>query len=363
MIRHPAFGASTRRARLHGAGAVVRAVAACALVVLAGSCARKGPPSGGPPDMVPPRVVASVPDSGAAAVPRDARLSVTFSESMEPRSAGDAFSLSPPVEIVQQRWSGRTLTLVLGDTLAANRTYTWFVSPGARDRHGNPLERGYAFVFTTAESLPKGVLEGTLEARGFSATGTYLWCYDAARTGVPDSTARDFDALGFVDREGGFRVVGLPAPGRYRLWVFADLDRNRSFEPERDVLAAADTLIELTAEQPTLSGIRLRVTNPRAPATVKATVVDTLGMTAGGLWARAVPADSTLTRRFEPLAAEEFELSLPAGTWNLRVFRDLDRSRTWDEGVEPASDEIVLTLGPADEVTKLVFVIRRPAAR
>lgn len=363
MIRQPAPGPGPRRPRVLRVGALVRTAVACALVASAGACARKGPPSGGPPDMVPPRVVGSVPDSGAAAVPRDARLSVTFSESMEPRSANDAFSLSPPIEIVQQRWSGRTLTLVLGDTLAADRTYTWFVSPGARDRHGNPLERGYAFVFSTAESLPKGVLEGTLESRGFAATGTYLWCYEASRTGVPDSTARDFDALGFVDREGGFRVVGLPAPGRYKLWVFADLDRNRSFEPERDVLAAADTLIELTAEQPVHSGIRLRVTNPRAPATVKASVVDTLGMTAGGRWLRAVPADSTLSRRFEPLTGDGFEISLPAGTWNLRVFRDLDRSRTWDEGVEPASDEVVLTLGPADEVTNLTFVIRRPATR
>lgn len=336
---------------------------ACTALALLAGCARKGPPSGGPPDLVRPTIASSAPDSGAAAVPRDARLSITFSEGMEPRATGEAVSLAPPVEIAQRRWSGRTLTLVLAESLAANRTYTWFVSPSARDRHGNPLERGYAFVFTTAESLPSGELAGTLEARGFPAAGTYLWCYEASRTGVPDSTARDFDALGFVDADGRFRVVGLPAPGRYRLWVFADLDRNRSFEPDRDVLAAADTLLELTAGEPAATGLALRVTNPRAPATVKGTVVDTLKITEGGLWLRAVPADSTLSRRNEPQSGEGFELSLPAGTWRIRLFRDLDRSKTWDEGVEPASDELEFVLGPADEVRDVTLVVRRPAPR
>lgn len=341
---------------------VLRLLGLAALLALAG-CARRGPPTGGPPDVVPPRITASVPDSGAARVPRDVRLSLTFSEGMEPRSTGDAVSLAPPIEILQRRWSGRTLTLVLAESLAANRTYTWFVSPGARDRHGNPLERGYAFAFTTAESLPSGTLDGTLEARGFAAGGTYLWCYEASRTGVPDSTARDFDALGFVDRDGHFRVVGLDAPGRYRLWVFADLDRNRSFEPDRDVLAAADTLLDLTAEAPRVTGLRLRVTNPRAPATVQGPVLDTLRMSEGGRWLRITPADSTLRARSEPQTGDGFELTLPAGTWRLRLFRDLDRSRTWDEGVEPASDEVELRLGPADEVKDVRLVMKRPVPR
>ena len=50
------------------------------------------------------------------------------------------------------------------------------------------------------------------------------------------------------------------------IWGFADLNRNRSFEPEADVLAAADTVIELTPAQPVVAGLLLHMVNPRAPA-------------------------------------------------------------------------------------------------
>ncbi|NOT35192.1 MAG: Ig-like domain-containing protein [Candidatus Eisenbacteria bacterium] len=326
------------------------------------ACARKGAPTGGPPDLIRPQIVDVQPDSGGAGVPRDSRFTLTFSEGMEPRTAGEAVSIAPPIEIAQRRWKGSALTVVFGDSLAAQRTYTLFVSPTARDRHGNPLDRGYAFVFTTAESLPKGVLEGKLEARGFAAPGTYLWCYDANRLGVPDSTGGDFDALGFVDPDGNFRVVGLPVPGRYRLWAFADLDRNRSFEPERDVLAAADSVIELTAEEPVRSGLALVVLNPRAPAKVTAEVIDTLQMEQGIRWVRATPADSTLSERLEGVTGKEVVLSLPAGVWRIRVFRDFDRDRKWNEVLEPASDELELTLRPAEELKGLTLVLRRRSA-
>ena len=74
-----------RRIRAHVAVALAALLAV--LAALSG-CAKKGPPSGGPPDLDPPRVIAALPESGAAGVPRDARLTVEFSEGMEPKSTG-----------------------------------------------------------------------------------------------------------------------------------------------------------------------------------------------------------------------------------------------------------------------------------
>src|SRR5438093_11229842 len=111
--------AGLRRARGRGRW-VLLLVPALAL----GSCAKKAPPSGGPAGIEPPRVVGSSPDSGAAGVPRDARLSITFSEGMETRSTGESVALAPRVGVRQQRWKGRTLTLALADTLRRDQTYT-----------------------------------------------------------------------------------------------------------------------------------------------------------------------------------------------------------------------------------------------
>lgn len=341
-----------------GLGAAVGVALFAAL--LAAGCAKKGPPSGGPPDLAPPRVVSTQPDSGAAAVALDAPLSLTFSEGMEPRSTVEAISIAPRVEIRRRRWSGRTLTLELAERLERGQTYTLFLTEGARDNHGNGLVGGAAVVFSTADTFPSGRIEGKVEARGFGGTGTALWCYDAATGRVPDSTARDFDAIGLADADSRFRIDGLRVPGRYRIWAFADLNGNHSFEPASDVLAPADTVFELTAARPVVGPVLLRVTNPRAPGLLAGAVLDTLRDSLGVVRVLAV-ADSDTTQRVirDADARGGFQLSLAAGRWTIRAFRDFDRNRVWDPQREPASEPLRFFVEPAADEKNLTLVLRR----
>ncbi len=325
------------------------------------SCAKKGPPTGGPPDLETPRLVASVPDSGTARVSRSPVLTLTFSEGMEARSTAEAVSIAPRVDIRRRHWSGRTVAIVLAETLKASQTYTLFLGSGARDRHGNPLEGRATVVFSTADTLPPGVLDGEIAARGFAAAGTYIWCYDAAAGREPDSTARDFDAVGLADRDGRFRVVGLPVPGRYRLWVFADLNGNRSFEPESDILAPVDTVFALAPGAPAARGFMVTVVNPRSPGRVRGTVLDSLGFDRGALAVMAVAVDDS-TRRVPGTVDDQsrFEVPLPAGAWLLRAWRDLDRSHTWQRDTEPASPTRRVDVEPAAEILDVTLVLERP---
>lgn len=330
-----------------------------ALALLGASCAKKGPPSGGPPDLEPPRLIAVWPDSGASRVPVDARITLTFSEGMEPRATGDAVALAPPIAIRQRRWSDRTLTLVLGESLAVDRAYTLSVANGARDRHGNPMVSGRAVVFTTGAEFPPGAIAGSVQAVGFAVPGTALWCYPDSV--APDSTARDFLALGLADAAGEFRISGLTVPGRYRLWAFADLDRNRSFEPTRDLLAPADTTFELTASAPVAAGVQLRVVNPRAPGQVRGTVTDTLGDERGMLRLIVLSeTDSTRRLLYELPDRGAFDLRFDPGQYRVRAFRDVDRDRIWKRDEEPASEEYRVTVEPAGVIEALSFTLRRP---
>ena len=332
------------------------------LVCLLGLAARakKGPPTGGPPDIEMPRLVASRPDSGAAGVARDAALALTFSEGMDPRSTAEAISIAPRVDIRQRRWNGRTVTVVPAETLKADQTYTIFLGSGVRDRHGNPLTGRATIVFSTADSLPPGVIDGEIVARGFPAAGTYVWCYDAATGQQPDSTARDFDAVGLADRDGRFRVVGLPVPGRYRLWVFADLNGNRSLEPDTDILTPIDTVFALDPGKAVARGVSVTVLNPRSPGRVRGAVLDSLGVERGALAVMAVAADDSLRRLVVAADAEaHFELPLPAGVWFLRGWRDLDRSHTWQRETEPASAPRRVEVQPAAEIVDVTLVLER----
>jgi hypothetical protein len=343
---------------------VGRVALGLAALALACGCAKKGPPSGGPPDLEPPRLVSSVPDSGSAGVARGATVSLTFSEGMEPRTTGDAVAFAPRVEIRQRRWKGNVLTLVLAESLAARQTYTVFVGGGARDRHGNPFSGGAAVVFSTADSFPAGRLEGEIQALGFGATGTYLWGYDADEGREPDSTARDFDAVGLADGDGRFRVTGLRVPGRWRLWAFVDLNGNRSFEPASDLLAPVDTVLALTPEAPVASGLVVRVVNPRAPTRVRGLVEsDSLPDSTGVKRLIGVPLrDTTRAMLFEVRSDDSFDVPLVAGPWRLRAYLDRNRDQRWQSAIEAASDTLFLDIPPATELKDVRLRLRAPAA-
>jgi hypothetical protein len=326
------------------------------------ACAKKAPPSGGPPDLTAPMLLTSIPDSGAAGVARDARLSVSFSEGMDPRATGDAVALAPRVEIKDRQWRRNTLTLSLAEPLEADQTYTLFVGTGARDRHGNVLVEGATVTFTTAATFPQGRLSGDLEARGMPAAGIYLWCYEAKPGRVPDSTARDFDALALADRDGHFSMPGLRVPASYRLWAFADLNNNRSFEPNIDVLAAIDTVLDLTDASPEAADLLISVVNPRAPAVVQGAVLDSLADSLGVLRVLAVSESDSTLRVMEPVTDDgNYEIKLQTGVWLIRAFRDLDKNRRWDPEKDPASEPTRLDLAPAAVVQQVDLVIRRPA--
>lgn len=342
-------------------------LAALLAALAAAGCAKKAPPSGGPPDLEPPRIESVSPDSGAAGVPRDVRVAITFSEGMEPRGTGESVEFSPPLTIRQRRWSGRTLTLVLAESLRTDRTYTLFIGGNARDRHGNNLVESRTIVFTTAPEFPAGVLEGVVEAIGFQAPGTLLWCYRDGRE--PDSTARDFDALGVADRTGAYRIAGLETGVPWRVWAFADLNHNRSFEPGTDILEPADSVVVLTDENPVATGVRLKLTNTRAPGRFLGVVTDTVSDGAGSLRLIVTPvADSTRRVLYEVPASGSFDLRWDPGLYRVRAFRDRDRDRVWKVEAEPASFEIEVRITPGGELkggTFLLFMHRggvdRPA--
>lgn len=342
--------APDRRARRFAALAVLLAAAAAA------GCAKKAPPSGGPPDLEPPRIVSVAPDSGAAGVPLDARVTIEFSEDMEPRGTGASVEFSPPVEIRQRRWAKRTLTLVLAESLETDRTYTVFVGGNARDRHGNNLVDSRTLVFTTSPTFPAGRIEGEVEAVGFKAPGTLLWCYRDGRQ--PDSTARDFDALGVADRSGAFRISGLATGRSWRVWAFADLNANRSFEPGTDLLEPADSAIVLTDEAPVATGVRLKLVNQRAPGRFAGVVTDTVSDRSGSLRLIVVSAADTARRiLYEVPSSGSFDLRWDAGVYRVRAFRDRDRDREWKREDEPASLEVEVRITPGGEVTGAAFLL------
>ncbi len=336
-----------------------------ALLALAATtgCARKLPPTGGPLDVLPPELLATAPDSGTAGVHAGDPVRLVFSEPMDRASVAANVLLEPGVRSVAVHWKdSKTAELVPDPPLVAGRTYALLVAPGPKDARGNALARGRIIHFTTADSFPPGRIEGLVDGRGLPAGGVFVWAYRAEREHAPDSTAFDMDALGQARADGAFTLPGL-APGTYRLWTFADRNRNRSFEPGVDLLTRSDSLVTLTAAAPTARGVRILALDPLAVVPFAGVVIDSLapGTAPLRVEVRAVPTDTAIAVDRLPASTLDveggkFQGNLRAGRWRILAYRDLnnDGARSPGEPFTPPL-EIDVEAGISPPLVRLVF--------
>jgi hypothetical protein len=104
-------------------------------------------------DLTPPTITGTEPKDKSAGVPTNAKISITFSEEMDPISVQAAFSISPDIT-GDFSWSGNTVTFTPSTELLTGITYTVKVDTNARDVHGNALASAYSFSFDTKGNGP-----------------------------------------------------------------------------------------------------------------------------------------------------------------------------------------------------------------
>jgi hypothetical protein len=121
----------------------LRTVALAALAVLAAACDQNRSTG---PETEAPQVVSVTPAPGAAEVPTNATVTVTFSEPIDPVSVTVLVNglVRGPVSVADS-----VVTLTLGNRLFQKVPYTAAVPAGVRDLAGNTMDSAYVWTFTT----------------------------------------------------------------------------------------------------------------------------------------------------------------------------------------------------------------------
>jgi predicted small lipoprotein YifL len=345
--------APRRRACHPLALAALLALAAC-------GCARKLPPTGGPLDVLPPELQATEPDSGATRIQPGQPVRIVFSEAMDRASVLANVLLEPGVRSLSARWrDAHTVELVPDPPLVGGRTYALLLASGPKDVRGNALAHGRVIHFATADSFPPGLVDG----RGLPGSSVFVWAYRADLNRAPDSTAFDMDALGQSRTDGSFTLPGLAVPGTYRLWTFADRNRNRSFEPGVDLLTRSDSLVALTAQAPVARAVRVLAVDPLAMAPISGVVIDSLAPGAAPLRVeiRAVPVDTAIAADRLPVSTLDvhegkFQGNLRAGRWRILAYRDLNNDGARSAG-EPLSPPLEIDVKPGESLPPIRLVL------
>jgi hypothetical protein len=207
-------------------------VTAGALLGALVACAKMGAPPGGPPDLVPPSIVGTRPDSVGVYPDFKGNVEFIFDETVSEGSSPDFGNgngdlerlvvLSPTAQVPRVSWERSRITVRPREGWRPNTVYRVELLPGITDLRHNRERRGTVITFSTGAPLP------TDSVSGIAIDWTTR---QPARQAViqalllPDS----LPYLSQSDSSGRFVLAPLPH-GRYLLSGFLDQNRNRRID-------------------------------------------------------------------------------------------------------------------------------------
>jgi uncharacterized protein (DUF2141 family) len=206
-------------------------LALVAFTALMEGCAAVAPPTGGPKDTVPPRRIASSPDSAARNVTqRFVRLA--FSEPIQVKELSKNLLITPqlpadnPYKLRQER---SAVTLVFDKPLDENTTYSFNFREAVVDATESLPAKNAVVSFSTGPMLDAGTLRGSVtdllstQPVADVAVGLYREADTAGvRRSKPYYVAR-------TDKQGQYSFGFLKA-GRYQIYALADKNQNGFYE-------------------------------------------------------------------------------------------------------------------------------------
>jgi len=214
-----------------------------AALLAAAACARIAPPSGGPEDREAPRVLESLPDSGAVRISADAPIAILFSESMNRSSVQDALRIAPWPGRLNFAWEGNRLLCRPVEGWREATTYTAVLGAPAADGRRNQLAPPLVIAFATGDSLEHGQITGVLHTRALPKAGVPIFLFSwppGLATPVPPEAPLRPDPLearriAETDKEGSFRLSFVPTGSPLLAAALHDRNHNRSYDEGEDL--------------------------------------------------------------------------------------------------------------------------------
>lgn len=218
-------------------------------LVGAAACAHIEPPTGGPEDKDPPRVLVTRPDSLRVVAAGSTPVVFVFDERISERGVEDAVVVSPRTSPVQVEKAGDEVRVSLRRGWQPGVIYHVTLRPVLQDLFNNRLREPATLVFSTGPAIPATRVQGTVVDRITAKPDT----------AVRIEAVRRADSLVYVavpDSAGTFSLAHIPE-GAYLFRAFRDLNRNRALD-DFEARDTAGAMVEAAATP----SVRLAVLAP-----------------------------------------------------------------------------------------------------
>ncbi|GEM_PF-581596 len=202
------------------------------LLIMAGSCARQGTPTGGPKDSIPPKLVRMYPELETINFDED-EIEIEFNEYIEGRELKQELIITPPIEEYSFYVNRRTLFLEIEEELRDSTTYTFNFREAIKDAsEKNPAEN-LIVAFSTGPEIDSFRINGNVRSLMTQqpVEDILVALYDVndtldAFTGSPMYLAK-------TDEEGNY-IIRYIREGLYNIYAYADENSNLKIDSNNE---------------------------------------------------------------------------------------------------------------------------------
>lgn len=217
-------------------------------------CAKRGNPSGGPKDTVPPKLVRTEPENFSINFEAE-KIRLYFDELIKLQDVQNQLIVSPPLkyppEITPAGGPSKYIEIVIKDTLLENTTYTLNFGQSITDNNeGNP-NSFLTYVFSTGSYIDSlslsGAVKDAFNRKADKFISVMLYKVDSTYT---DSTIYKNPPLYITNTSDSlplFELKNLKA-GKYALIALKDVNKNNLFNQRQDKIGFVEDTISIPTD-------------------------------------------------------------------------------------------------------------------
>ncbi len=222
-------------------------------ILLMANCAKKGRPSGGPRDTIPPVIVRSTPENFTTNF-NETEIRIYFDEYIKLKDLSENLIISPPLEynpVITPLNTSKMLRVRILDTLAENTTYSLNFGKSIVDNNEENEFEFFKYVFSTGDYIDSLKVTGTirdaeLRLAEFPVT---VMLYEANES-LNDSTVYSEKPMYITatrDSTNTFEITNVKE-GKYLMVAIKEKTNDYTFQPKTDKIGFLEDFITLPTD-------------------------------------------------------------------------------------------------------------------
>ncbi len=217
-------------------------------LLLFSNCAKKGSPSGGPKDSIPPMIIRSDPENFTTDFSGD-EIRIYFDEYIKLKDLQQNLIISPPLDyqpIITPLSTSKVLKIKILDTLKPNTTYSFNFGKSIVDNNEENEFDYYKYIFSTGSYIDsltvKGKIADALLPQPDKRTTVMLYELTETFTDSIIYSEKPTYITTTKDSTQTFELTNLKE-GNYLLIALQEETGNYTFEPKKDKIGFIDETV------------------------------------------------------------------------------------------------------------------------